>query len=133
MDAEHKEFYDSLSDEDKELFNEILSDTLDLFREYSDEEEAEAASASEGVLIKRMNWTTMGVIDKKVSKTCVLLAKANADPLYKKFKFFRDKWRFWREKIRQKYGGRARSIVLSNGGVNATDLGVAVNKALHRI
>jgi len=126
-----KEF-ENLSVEDKEILMEILNDTMDIFREYPDEEEPEKVEAQEGVMIKRMNWTTQGVIDKKVSKVCVLLAKANGDPLYNRFKVFRDKWRFFREKIRLKYGGRARAIVLSNGGVNATDLGEAVKAALHK-
>ena len=129
MEAEDiKNFMDKLSVEDKEIFTEIMNDTMDVFREdYGNEED----TANEGLMVKRMNWTTQGVIDKKVSKVCVLLAKANGDPLYGKFKIFRDKWRFFREKLRQKYGGRARAIVLSNGGVNAENLGEAVNKALH--
>lgn len=128
--SEIKEFMDKLSVEDREIFTEIMNDTMDVFREdYGDEE----ATANEGLMIKRLNLTTQGVIDKKVSKVCVLLAKANGDPLYTKFKFFRDKWRFFREKLRQKYGGRARAIVLSNGGINATDLGDAVKKALHKV
>ena len=127
-----KEF-ENLSVEDKEILMEILNDTMDLFREYPDEEgEEPKETASEGMMIKRMTWTTQGVIDKKVSKVCVLLAKANGDPLYNRFKLFRTRWKFFREKIRQKYGGRARAIVLSNGGVNATDLGEAVKKALHK-
>jgi len=127
-----KEF-ENLSVEDKEILMEILNDTMDIFREYPENEDDEKLpEANEGVMIKRMNWTTQGVIDKKVSKVCVLLAKSNGDPLYERFKFFKTKWRFFREKIRMKYGGRARAIVLSNGGVNATDLGEAVKAALHK-
>jgi hypothetical protein len=83
--------------------------------------------ASEGVAIVRQNWTTQNLVDKKIHKACMIIAKIKNDPLYEKFKKFFKLSRFWRAKIRQKYYGMARGIVMSQGGLKSKD----VAKVIH--
>lgn len=115
MNSEEKNFIESLSYEDKAILDAIL-------------EEGEETNASEGAVVKRMNLTTESILDKKINKCVMLIAKAKNDPMYAKFVKFFKLSRVWRKKLRQKYYGQARGIVMSAGGLHATDVAAEVNK-----
>lgn len=114
LNKETEELLASMSISDRELLNEILADDG-------------IKIASEGVAIVRQNWTTQNLVDKKIHKACMIIAKIKNDPLYEKFKKFFKLSRFWRAKIRQKYYGMARGIVMSQGGLKSKD----VAKVIH--
>ena len=112
---EAEEILSQMSVEDRELLNEILA-------------EDEETLASEGVAIVRQNWTVQNLVDKKINKAAMLIAKLKGDPMYIKFKKFFKLSRFWRAKIRQKYYGMARGVVMAQGGLKSKD----VAKVIHQ-
>jgi len=116
--SEIEEVMASMSIEDRELLNEILA------------EEDTSILASEGQAIVRQKWDTKSLVDKKINKAVMLIAKTKKDPMYDKFKKFFKLSRFWRAKLRDKYYGIARGIVMSKGGMKATDIAKAVHERL---
>jgi hypothetical protein len=113
--SEIDEILAQMSVDDRELLNEILA-------------EDEDTPASEGVAIVRQNWTVQNLVDKKIHKTTMLIAKLKNDPMYFKFKKFFKLSRFWRAKIRQKYYGIARGIVMAQGGLKSKDVAKVVHE-----
>ena len=114
-DNEIEEILAQMSIEDRELLNEILA-------------EDENTPANEGTAIVRQNWTTQNLVEKRINKTTMLIAKIKEDPLYYKFKKFFKLSRFWRAKIRQKYYGMARGVVMAQGGLKAKDVAKVVHE-----
>jgi len=115
LTKETEDLLASMSVSDRELLNEVLA-------------EDGIQVASEGVAIVRQNWTTQNLVDKKIHKACMIIAKVKKDPLYDKFKKFFKLSRFWRAKIRQKYYGMARGIVMSQGGLKSKDVAKVVHE-----
>ena len=100
----------------KEILSDISSEELDML-------------ASEGMKIKRQTWDTKSIMDKRIAKVCMLLAKQNNDILYHKFVKFFKLSRVWRARLRAKYWGKAKSLVVSSGNLYEGSLTAAIKKA----
>ena len=85
--------------------------------------------ASEGVKIKRQTWDTKSIMDKRIAKVCMLLGKQNDDILYHKFVKFFKLSRVWRARLRAKYWGKAKAIVVGSGNLYEGSLTNAIKKA----
>jgi hypothetical protein len=124
--GELMEFLESLSFGDRRIFEELMND-----EEYN----TQLDTANEGVMLKRQNWTTKSLLDKKISRAVMLLAKQNNDPMYQKFVKFFKLSRVWRARLRTRYWGKARAIVIQAGGgtgvnsISVADILAAQNKA----
>jgi len=100
----------------KEILSDVSSEELDML-------------ASEGLKIKRQTWDTKSIMDKRIAKVCMLLAKQNNDILYHKFVKFFKLSRVWRARLRAKYWGKAKSLVVSSGNIYEGSLTAAIKKA----
>lgn len=56
-------------------------------------------------------------IDRAMGNLAMQYAKATGDPMYKKFKKFKDKWMKYKERIQSKYGPRVRTAARQGGGI----------------
>lgn len=111
----------------KEKF-ELSPQNQMLFNEIMDEIKQEDA-ALEGVKIKRQTWDTKSLMDKRIAKVCMLLAKQNGDVAYEKFVKFFKLSRVWRARIRAKYWGKARSMIAASGHLYEGSLTDAIKSA----
>ena len=100
----------------KEILSDMTQDEMDML-------------ASEGIKIKRQTWDTKSIMDKRIAKVCMLLAKQNNDILYYKFVKFFKLSRVWRARLRAKYWGKAKSLVVSSGNLYEGSLSAAIKQA----
>jgi hypothetical protein len=56
-------------------------------------------------------------IDRAIGALSVQYAKAVNDPMYKKFKKYKDKWMKFKERIQMKYKARVRTAARTGGGI----------------
>ena len=56
-------------------------------------------------------------IDRAIGSLSVQYAKAVNDPMYKKFKKYKDKWMKFKERIQMKYKARVRTAARQGGGI----------------
>ena len=112
--------------EDKTLIDEILDDFTEFFAEFADifpliknqmeREVLEEKSGTKRTTMTRVTRQTK--IDRAIGSLSVQYAKAVNDPLYKKFKKFKDKWMKFKMRIQDKYKARVRTAARQGGGIS---------------
>jgi hypothetical protein len=98
---------EDLTLENQRLLREIFAE--------EDLDNTDLSQAEEGVMIRRQTWDSRQLLDKRIHKVCMLLAKQENDVFYAKFDKFFKLSRVWRARLRKKYYGKARSLVMSSG------------------
>ena len=78
-------------------------------------EQETIAEATKRTTITKISRQTK--IDRAIGALSVQYAKAVNDPMYKKFKKFKDKWMKFKERIQAKYSPRVRSAARQGGGI----------------
>lgn len=107
---------------------DIFSDFVEMFAEHSevlilianemkkmDSEIIEEKSGTKRTTMTRVTRQTK--IDRAIGALSVQYAKAVNDPMYKKFKKYKDKWMKFKERIQMKYKARVRTAARTGGGI----------------
>ena len=105
------------------FFDDLFSEFVLEFAEFADifvaiKREIEREVLEEGT--KRTTQTRITrqtKIDRAVGALSVQYAKAVNDPMYKKFKKFKDKWMKYKMRIQDKYKARVRTAARQGGGI----------------
>jgi len=106
------------------LFDEIFAEFVLEFSEFADmfaivkqEMEREVLEEASGKRTSMTKITRQTKIDRTMGNLAMQYAKAANDPMYKKFKKFKDKWMKFKERIQSKYGPRVRTAARQGGGI----------------
>ena len=109
-----------LSNESRAMFMRIMHDDCD-----------PALLANEGPVatqkVIRMTLSKQTIIDRKINRTAVFLAKESGDVLYEKYRKFFLAARTARDLIRKKYGAKAKTLVM-RGATQAAQTAPAKQK-----
>jgi len=93
-----------------------FADVLMLIKKEVDTQVLEEASKTKRTTITKISRQTK--IDRAIGSLSVQYAKAVNDPMYKKFKKYKDKWMKFKERIQQKYKARVRTAARQGGGIS---------------
>ncbi len=121
----HWKAKDEMKEGDEILIDEMLDDFAEFFMEFADifaliKKEMDREVLEEASKTKRTTQTRITrqtKIDRAVGALSVQYAKAVNDPMYKKFKKFKDKWMKYKERIQAKYKARVRTAARQGGGI----------------
>jgi len=75
---------------------------------------------NESSLIYKVKLDKKVILQKKISRASILLAKQAGDPLYDKFKLWLMNFKNVRKAIYKKYGSKAKSLVFKMKNKSAT-------------
>jgi len=110
--------------EDIDWADEIFEDFIMEFAEFTDvlsmikkeiQKEVLDEASTKRTTMTRVTRQTK--IDRATGSLSVQYAKSVNDPLYKKFKKFKDKWMKFKERIQAKYKARVRTAARQGGGI----------------
>ena len=104
-----------VADEMAEFFVEF-AEFADIFVSMKKEMEREILDEA-GKRTTMTKITRQTKIERAKGNLAMQYAKATNDPMYKKFKKFKDKWMNYKEKIQAKYGPRVRTAARQGGGI----------------
>jgi hypothetical protein len=111
--------------EEKEWTDDIFEEFVIEFAEFADtwvalkkEMERQVLEESSGKRTTMQRVTRQTKIDRAIGSLAVQYAKAKNDPLYKKFKKFKDKWMMFKQRIQDKYKARVRTAARQGGGIS---------------
>ena len=113
-EAEEFEWTDEVVAEYAAEFAEF-ADVLALIKKEIDTQVLEEASKTKRTTITKISRQTK--IDRAIGSLAVQYAKAVNDPMYKKFKKYKDKWMKFKERIQAKYKARVRTAARQGGGI----------------
>lgn len=111
---EEIEWTDDVYEEFTQEFSEF-TDILHSVKAEMEKEVLEEKSATKRTTQTRITRATK--IDRAIGSLSVQYAKRANDPLYKKFKKFKDKWMKFKERIQAKYKARVRTAARQGGGI----------------
>jgi len=106
------------TDDIMEEFVMEFSEFADVFSIIKKEMEKHVLEEASGKRTSMSRITRQTKIDRAVGSLAVQYAKAKNDPLYKKFKKFKDKWMKFKERIQAKYKARVRTAARQGGGIS---------------
>lgn len=109
---EEIEWTDDVYEEFVQEFKEF-ADILLLIKEEMQKEVLD--EAGKRTTVTRITRQTK--IDRAMGSLAMQYARAVNDPMYKKFKKFKDKWMKYKERIQSKYGPRVRTAARQGGGI----------------
>ena len=122
IDAKWKSDEEQMKESREILFAEMMQEYNDFFAEFADifvliKKEIQVLDEASGKRTTMTKVTRQTKIDRAVGNLAVQYAKATNDPMYKKFKKFKDKWMKFKERIQAKYGPRVRTAARQGGGI----------------
>lgn len=106
------------TDELMEEFVLEFAEFADIFAIVKKEMEKQVLEEASGKRTTMQRVTRQTKIDRAVGNLSVQYAKSVNDPLYKKFKKFKDKWMKFKERIQDKYKARVRTAARQGGGIS---------------
>jgi hypothetical protein len=112
--------------EEIEWTDDIMEEFVMEFAEFGDillliknEMQKDTLEEAAGKRTTMTKITRQTKIDRTLGNLAMQYAKAVDDPMYKKFKKFKDKWMKYKERIQSKYGPRVRTAARQGGGIQS--------------
>jgi Mg/Co/Ni transporter MgtE len=94
---------------------QLVKKEIEVLEEADAAQALEEASKTKRTTVTRVTRQTK--IDRAIGSLSVQYAKAVNDPMYKKFKKYKDKWMKFKERIQAKYKARVRTAARQGGGI----------------